>query len=64
MNRTFAVAIVDFILGLLVGSSFAPVTLWPKASLEKDNAILSEQVRLLKRMLPSTRLSGRKLTRC
>jgi hypothetical protein len=48
MTRTIAAVVVLLIMSLLLGSSFAPVNLWPKASVEKENAILHEENRLLK----------------
>jgi hypothetical protein len=50
-TRPSIIAIIAFPLGLLVGSTLAPVNIWPHLSVERENTRLREENRLLTEMV-------------
>jgi hypothetical protein len=50
-TRATIFAAVAYLLGLLIGSMFAPVTLWPRLSLERDNTALRRELKLYKQLM-------------
>jgi hypothetical protein len=50
-NRSLVIAIVAFALGLMIGSTLAPVSIWPRRSIEPEIASLREEVRIYKEMV-------------
>jgi len=61
-TRGIVLATVSGLLGFLNGSAFAPVSHWPRMSLERENAALRQELKLHKQMVETYRAEHAEIT--